>query len=394
MATAVPIRRSFMPENELWMQDRYQTANISESEFNSILDIIEQTYAPIFQKFGANLVLERAWDDSTVNAYADQQGSNWIVHMYGGMARRSEMNVAGFGLVACHEIGHHLGGFPYYSSSPWAANEGQSDYFANFACAKKVFDSLPTPTISGTPKSKCDTAFASDLDRVRCYKALVGSQALGNLLAVLGGSPNPSYDTSDPSQVSKTSDAHPKAQCRLDTMLAGAICTEKIWKDDVIPKTDGYVCNNRPRCWFKGSDNPPPTPTPTPTPPPPGPDDGADKYVEQLINTYRVNMGLRQLSVNAQLECAAIAHAQDVGDNLRCSHVGTDGSSVSVRTAGCGYKKSKGKIEILACAFDSADTAVNAWIQDRPNRAVIAGRFWKSFGCGSYMGYYVCVIGE
>jgi hypothetical protein len=386
-----------MEENDMWMQDRYQTANITENEFNGILDVIEKTYTPIFSKFGAKFNLERDWADSTVNAWANQEGNVWTVHMFGGMARRSEMNVFSFGLVACHEVGHHLAGWPYYSSSPWAANEGSSDYFANFVCAKKVFDYLPTPEISGTAKSKCDTAFESDLERARCYKGLVGGQGLGNLLAALHGEQNPSYDTPDPSQVSKTSDSHPEPQCRLDTYLAGSICVGKIWDDAFMPKTDGYVCNNRPRCWFKPAGDTPPTPTPTPTPgptPTPDPDDGSDKYAEQLVNTFRVNSALKTLRINPFLECAASAHAQDLGDNLRCSHTGSDGSTATVRTVGCGYKRSRAKIEIIACAFDSADSAVNAWIQDRANRAVIAGRFWKSLGCGSYAGYYVCLLGE
>jgi len=389
-SSAVPFRRSFMPENDLWQYDRYQAANITEGEFNGILDIVEEIYTPIFRNFGATFVLERAWEDSTVNAYADQSGSNWIVHMYGGMARRSEMNVLSFGLVACHEIGHHLAGYPFYSTSPWAANEGQSDYFADFVCARKVFASYPTPDIGGTAKSKCDSGFASDSDRAACYKALVGSQALGNLLAVLGGSPNPSYDTPDPSVVSKTADSHPKAQCRLDTMLAGALCTTSIWNDGVIPRNENAVCPTRPKCWFKASADPGPNPTPNPDPEPqPGGD--ADYLLMGYINSFRSQNRVPVLTEEEALSCAAYIHAMDLGTTGRCQHNGTDGSTIGQRTRSCGYKY--GVMQQISCKRVDAKAAMDQWMYDRANRAVLLSRSYRAHGCASHNGYFVCLSG-
>ena len=71
---------------------------------------------------------------NTVNANASQRGRTWIVNMYGGLARRPEITPDGFAMVLCHELGHHMGGFPFVSG--WAANEGQSDLFATLSCGR------------------------------------------------------------------------------------------------------------------------------------------------------------------------------------------------------------------------------------------------------------------
>ena len=375
--------QSFLPPNDLWMQDRMVAANITETEFNQILDTIEQTYKPIIAALGGNLVLERDWSDPTVNAYADRQGTNFIVHMYGGMARRSELNVIGFGLVACHELGHHLAGFPYYAWDNWAANEGQSDYFAPMACGRKVFDSLATPEIPATGKSKCDTAFADDLNRSRCYKNVSGGIALASLLATLGGSSIPSLDTPDPSVVSKTQDKHPKAQCRLDTMFQGALCTMS-WNDSTIPQKDGAVCDTRPKCWFAKQGDTTPTPTPSPG-------DEANYLLMGLYNNFRVSRRVPVLLESDPLVCAAIIHALDMGTNQMCSHRGSDGSTIGQRIRSCGYKY--GVMQHISCGEANEDAVVYEWTNDWSNRYVMQSRNYHSIGCASYNGFYVCLAG-
>ena len=59
------------------------------------------------------------------------------VIMFGGLARRPEITADGFLLVVCHELGHHLAGYPFIDD--WAANEGQADYFATQSCTKNIW---------------------------------------------------------------------------------------------------------------------------------------------------------------------------------------------------------------------------------------------------------------
>src|SRR5687768_16763139 len=117
---------TILPPNDLHLQDNifeFQS-NVSEEEFNRVIERAEDVYGPVMEQFGATLEINRLWDNSTVNASAYQSGRTWYVNMYGGLARRPEVTPDGFAMVLCHELGHHLGGFPF--SLSWAANEGQS----------------------------------------------------------------------------------------------------------------------------------------------------------------------------------------------------------------------------------------------------------------------------
>ena len=82
---------SFLPENNLDHEEyqSYGQSGTSEQEFNLIIDNIEQIYGPIIQQLGGNLIVERKFSDPTVNAYAQMDGDNWIVSMFGGQLRES-----------------------------------------------------------------------------------------------------------------------------------------------------------------------------------------------------------------------------------------------------------------------------------------------------------------
>ncbi len=295
--TASLAQADFMPPNDLWKEDGLERAGgITEAEFNEAIDAAEAYFKPVIAAFGGTLKVNRLWTDSTVNASAIQTGSSWQVNMYGGLARRPEVSRDGFALVLCHEIGHHLGGYPY--SSAWAANEGSADYFATLACGRQLWsDELETnasyrDAIEAIPTALCNKAWSTTAEQNLCYRMTAAGKSLADLLSALGGTTS-SYSTPDKSVVSTTVNSHPAGQCRLDTYTAGAICT-KTWEVKVIPGRDlgskrnakegeqdalRVTCNQseglsfgyRPSCWFKPfltSVTPTPTPTPTPKPTP------------------------------------------------------------------------------------------------------------------------------
>jgi len=252
---------SFMPKNDLFLQDSFVGSNITESQFNQVIKRVEYLYTPIVEGLGKKLIIQHDWKDSTVNAYAWQSGNTFYIKLFGGLARRSEINIAGFAIVACHEMGHHLGGFPQYWHNPWAASEGQSDYYATHVCAKKLwdYDYVEDITPSKVAKRACDTYLYDDYDRIQCYRSLDGAVGLAMLL---GGGKAVAINTPDKSLVKTTNLGYPGSQCRLDTYVAGAICTAS-WDDKIIPTTESQstplLCTDstnrkrqaRPRCWFK-----------------------------------------------------------------------------------------------------------------------------------------------
>jgi hypothetical protein len=267
---------SILPDNDLHFEDSFMSGNVTQDEFNATIDKFLEIYSPIVKSFGKSLVVERAWSDSTVNAYAWQSGNTWYIKMFGGLARRPEINVDGFALVLCHEMGHHVAGYPKYPNN-WAANEGQSDYFATHACARKMFGGESRGegeeveidyylSVFNTNDNMTDTAYqtcyrylSTPSDRLVCRRSLLGSVGLARLLSRSG---RVAINTPSRVVVKKTLDSHPAGQCRLDTYVAGAICNKE-WNDYVIPATarhsEEYLCTrrhdkkrqSRPLCWFK-----------------------------------------------------------------------------------------------------------------------------------------------
>lgn len=267
---------TILPPNNLHLQDTILGSNMTEEEFNEVLDQAAELYAPMIREtHGARLSINSHWEDSTVNASASQFFGTWHVDMYGGLARRPEVTKDGFALVVCHELGHHLAGYPF--SGSWAANEGQSDYFATLSCARNLWsDQVEVnasfrETVASMPKQLCDENWTEEAEQNLCYRAMEAGYSLANLLGAMKGS-EIAYENTDDSVVGSTSHAHPAAQCRLDTYMAGALCS-MAFDSEFIPGKDlgrkrnsveaetqaaenscvranGHVAGMRPLCWF------------------------------------------------------------------------------------------------------------------------------------------------
>jgi hypothetical protein len=247
-----PINNKRIPVNSF--------TGITEEEFTGVLDKVFETYEPVFTDHKAKFIIERYWDDETVNAYAfrdDEDG--WHIAMYGGLARHPEVTVDGFMLVACHEIGHHLGGFP---RSDWASNEGNSDYYGTLKCLRRMWaneDSIKVVEkmdVDTEATEMCEQQWQKAEEIAVCERSAMAGKSLGRLLADLGGEEMPEFDTPDESVVNKTNNQHPAAQCRLDTYFHGSLCTVD-WQMDMdesdpnIGACKAGEIGGRRQCWFK-----------------------------------------------------------------------------------------------------------------------------------------------
>lgn len=276
---------SVMPDNNLHLRTSANAGNMTEARFNEIINQVVGIYEPIVRSHGGTLIAIRSWTNNTVNAQAYQIGSNWYIEMFGGLARAPEITDDGFALVACHEMGHHLGGFPFYQSgATWAASEGQADFFASQACARQLWDtsdnSQYAAIIPATPKAQCDLNWSDQFDRNLCYRVALAGKSLADLLAA-GRGTTVSFDRKDQNKVAVTITSHPQAQCRLDTYVTAGLCNvpfdayripglnaplgnasfyaeqeAAIYSCERISKILlGYIPNEagRPRCWYKPS---------------------------------------------------------------------------------------------------------------------------------------------
>ena len=273
----------FLPENDMNIPVGYKSVNggISEEEFNTAIDEVQNVYESIVASAGAKLMIERKWTDGTVNAYASQSGKTWKVAMFGGLARHETITKDGMNLVVCHELGHHLGGAPKVGGSSsgggwwggntsgttqWASNEGQSDYFATLKCLRKVYlndDNAKIVAAMEVPKALTDACSKQNKgdkeETAMCIRMGMAGQSVANLFSVLSKLPVSKFDSPDKGVVTKTNDAHPKAQCRLDTYFQGALCdinmNEDVSNSDEMKGTcntaSGHKIGVRPLCWFK-----------------------------------------------------------------------------------------------------------------------------------------------
>lgn len=261
----------FWPENDLYIPvSEVSALSIDEATFNAVLDRIEYVYATEISRRGGQLVVNRLWSNGTVNASAQRFGSQYIINMYGGLARYKSITEEGFALVACHELGHHIGGAPKNRGfmARWATNEGQSDYFAGLKCFRKIYteqenlDWVKTAKVHPIVKEKCDQAWSRDYEKAVCMRFAMAGRSVTQLFKDLKFPNEPlSFETPDSSSVSKTFNGHPKPQCRLDTYLHSALCDRDLSErtSDRDPEAGsctrrkGYMDGVRPTCWYQPS---------------------------------------------------------------------------------------------------------------------------------------------
>lgn len=260
------------PKNNVKIHLGSKSSNgMTEAKFQAIAKRISDTYTPIFEAKGAKLEVIQLWNDPSVDGYADRIGNNWQVVMFGGLARHYFTTEDGFLLVACHEVGHHLGGFPMYQDD-WAANEGQSDYYAALKCMKRIFANddniavIANMQIDAPAKRECEKVFKNANEAAICQRIAMAGKSIASVQADLSNYPALSdlnFDTPDPLVVGRTNNKHTLAQCRLDTYFSGALCdrpyTEDTSDTSAIPgtciKRDGYKVGIRPLCWYKPGDD-------------------------------------------------------------------------------------------------------------------------------------------
>jgi hypothetical protein len=277
-------KTGYLPANGLDIPPRRTVYNrkgepisggLTHEEFDGVITSVERIYGPIVQQMGGDLKIERNWDDGTVNAYAtrpDEKPTDWIVAMFGGLARHKEVTIDGFLLVVCHELGHHIGGAPKYdrgNADEWAGNEGEADYFATLKCARRVLErennvaEVATLYVPDSVRRRCESNFRNDNEAAICIRSSLAGLSLARLLASLSDENLPEdrmpwFGRWDLNRVGSMYDEHPEAQCRLDTYYAGALCGAD-FRDDVDQKDPlvgtcssemGHSVGVRPRCWY------------------------------------------------------------------------------------------------------------------------------------------------
>ncbi len=278
------------PNTQAFDQDPMDHANVDQTTFNQIMDAVQAVYTPIIAARGGRLVIDRLWTNDEANAFADRPGGNvWAIHMFGGLARHPNMTPDSMLLVACHELGHHLGGAPKYTTGWNASSEGEADYYGVLKCMRLVlrhYDNVRVVQAEGaqvTPDivQRCRSVGSDNQTLAACVRSVIAGQHLAAVLTDLENTEAaqqkgptfaiPSLTTPDPKQVPVTLfNVYPGLQCRFDTYVAGSICPASADQsmDDRDPAVGscyrpaaGLVVQSagavqfapgaRPACWFR-----------------------------------------------------------------------------------------------------------------------------------------------
>ncbi|MBV9327309.1 MAG: hypothetical protein JO352_26475 [Chloroflexi bacterium] len=108
-----------------------------------------------------------------------------------------------------------------------------------------------------------------------------------------------------------------------------------------------------------------------------------------MVGRARVTAGLLPLARSAELDRAAIAHAQNMVAHAYMDHDGPDGSPVS-RAAAQGYTVPSGSawlvVETISAISDEPDGALGWWLSDALHRRVLMHGFWRELGVGYVQG--------
>ncbi len=245
-----------------------ETSSVTENDFDRLVEIASESYTGIFKRQGLKLKIDASWKDNTQNAYSDQSGQNRYIYLFGGYARHPLMDKDTYLSVICHELGHHLGGFPREEGSTWASAEGEADYFSTLKCMKYLLKDDPenerialSLDLPEEVKNLCRNQHPMSNDYYICLRSSKAAETYGKINASLA-TPDSTVEISLLTPVTKrvhsTNLTYPMPQCRVDTKFQGALCNASIdipmgYQDEnkgACSLKNGNPIGARPECWF------------------------------------------------------------------------------------------------------------------------------------------------
>lgn len=212
-------------------------------------------------------------ENDSAAASAKNEYGKLAVEMNTGLLKNSRLTPDSLRMIVCHEIGHLFGGAPRKNPPPeWEgptdsngksmmSAEGQADYYASTTCFKKLIDievkiipyTYDSSRVGPILKNKCmNTAGFKGVSLETCYRSALAGMDFLNLVKDF----DISCEVHDDKIVETTmSDSYPGRQCRLDTIINGALCNERLplvmdqFEDRKNTCLSDYA--RRPKCWYK-----------------------------------------------------------------------------------------------------------------------------------------------
>jgi hypothetical protein len=255
---SIPDNDKYFPLTE---KSNKSTSN-AEKAFYKVIEDFTKIWKPIIKKeTGKELFIAADWQDPSVNASMTRDMSNNpIMKVSGGILRHPNINRDSFIFMLCHELGHYMGGAPKAfrgrtEMRSWSSVEGQADYYAASKCLPITFAKMPMDKSLDKHYKVEDVMEAKNICKNEaCTRIVLAGLSAGKLFADATNHSMPELYTRSRSVAWETMQRHPEPQCRVDTVIAGALC-------EIDPKTpfddtriEAGACRtepgSRPACWF------------------------------------------------------------------------------------------------------------------------------------------------
>lgn len=259
------IARLFLIFNALLLLSPGRALALPQPAADALLDHFEAIYKPLLAAKGVGFEIRREWSDSAINAEADTRSNKHSIILSGGLLNKGNLSLPGLAAIACHELGHVIGGAPRHNKFlyAWFGYEGQADYFASLKCLKRVFAdpyfaALPVRE-EATVRRLCSGVYDNKWDALLCERSALAGQDMIHYFQAKEHSEEPlaQFDTPSTLTAGGTYAMYPSYQCRVDTFLAGALCPVPL--ENPLSDTDPLegTCSlkampqgARPACWF------------------------------------------------------------------------------------------------------------------------------------------------
>jgi hypothetical protein len=250
-----------LPENNLRIPSFIEGTGISQADYLDAIQQVENEFSKDFKDIGFELEILRAWDAPEVEADALDRGRTLYVRVKGGFARLPRITKDGLLLSLCHEVGHFVGGAPQALFYHGKTVEGQADYFATLKCLRRIFahdDNEKFLNSESEFRTECEGSFQNRADVAVCVRSAAASAVMGAVSAELLGMEIPSFSTPDQKRVERLFWGHLFPQCRLDTYMAGVLCSVQASLPVSPLDLDVGTCSRwlghkrgvRPLCWY------------------------------------------------------------------------------------------------------------------------------------------------
>ena len=239
-------------------------SNVTLAQNSATEEFAIEVMTPYAKQMGLNGINLTRSDEFSDNLGSSEVRNGYIEIEYGTEVRSKypTMKEDTFTFILCHELGHTFARKSMFRPDGTRISpEGYSDYWSASVCLKKIFRAIPSEQViipDPFVQLSCDTTYKNDTDRMICYRIAEAGMDFANQMHLftksIGYPETGFYGKSDfNKKETEYFDNYPSLQCRMETILAGALCTtsEKRWTQ----RLSNWACETstgaRPSCWYK-----------------------------------------------------------------------------------------------------------------------------------------------